>query len=327
MVVHRLITHRVFFVAGVLVLGMLAAACGGGSVSKNQPISSLSPTPTPTPNASPTATPPANPSPTPSSSKSVVIVLEENHSLADVIGNPAMPYVNGLAAQFAVAADYYADTHPSIGNYFELTTGAIVTNDDNFTGTINADNLVREIQSADKTWKAYAESLPHAGYVGGDVYPYAKHHNPFVYFSDVLSSTQEQANLVPFSQFASDLASSSLPAFSYVVPNLNDDAHDCPAGESTCTDTEKLAAADQWLQANIAPLLANANFKANGLLLIVFDEGLDSDLTNGGGHTFLLAAAANARKNYQSPVLYQHQNTLRTVCDTLGLANCPGDGA
>src|SRR5579872_6003435 len=80
MVVHRLITHRVFFVVGVLVLGMLAAACGGGSVAKNQPISSLSPTPTP--NASPTATPPANPSPTPSSSQ-VVIVLEENHSFAD----------------------------------------------------------------------------------------------------------------------------------------------------------------------------------------------------------------------------------------------------
>jgi phosphatidylinositol-3-phosphatase len=61
-------------------------------------------------------------------------VLEENHSYASVIGNSAMPYVNGLASQYGLATQYYANTHPSIGNYFMLTTGQVVTNDDNFGG-------------------------------------------------------------------------------------------------------------------------------------------------------------------------------------------------
>lgn len=253
--------------------------------------------------------------------------MEENHSYSEVVGNSAMPYLNGLVQQGAVAAAYYANSHPSIGNYFELTAGAIITTDDNFAGTVAGDNLAREFAAAGKTWKVYAESLPQAGYMGGDVYPYSKHHNPFVYFTDVLNSSAQQQNVVSFSQFAADWQGAGLPNFSFVIPNLNDDAHDCPAGASTCLDNDKLAAADQWLQQNIAPLLSNARFQSDGLLLIVFDEGDQIDFIGGGGHTFLLAAGPGVKKKFASQVFYQHQNTLRTVCNIFGLAACPGDGA
>ena len=53
----------------------------------------------------------------------VFIVMEENHSYSDVIGNPQMPYLNSLAKTYSVAQGYFANTHPSIGNYFMLTTG------------------------------------------------------------------------------------------------------------------------------------------------------------------------------------------------------------
>ena len=66
----------------------------------------------------------------------VVMVLEENHSYSEVVGNSAMPYLNSLAAQYGLATQYFANTHPSIGNYFMLTTGQLVTNDDAFTGTL-----------------------------------------------------------------------------------------------------------------------------------------------------------------------------------------------
>jgi hypothetical protein len=46
----------------------------------------------------------------------VGLVVEENHSFSSVIGNSAMPYLNGLASQYSLATQYYADTHPSIGN-------------------------------------------------------------------------------------------------------------------------------------------------------------------------------------------------------------------
>jgi len=99
-------------------------------------------------------------------SNRVVVVLEENHSYSSVIGNRNMPYLNSLASRYAVATQFYANTHPSIGNYFELTTGQIITNNDSFTSTVTADNMVRHMLTAAKTWHSYAESLPSVGYVG-----------------------------------------------------------------------------------------------------------------------------------------------------------------
>ena len=180
----------------------------------------------------------------------VIMVVEENHSYSEVIGNSAMPYLNSLASQYGLATQYFANTHPSIGNYFMLTTGQLVTNDDGFTGTVGMDNIVRNLIAAGKTWKSYAESIPSTGYIGGDSYPYAKRHNPFAYFADVVNSSTQVNNLVSLSQFTSDLANDQLPNFSYLVPNLLNDAHD-----------GSLQLADAWLQRNIAPLISSAHFR------------------------------------------------------------------
>src|SRR5215468_3532198 len=96
----------------------------------------------------------------------VFIVVEENHSYSSVIGNSAMPYLNSLAKKYGLATQYYASTHPSIGNYFMLTTGQLITNNDSFCSTILQDNVVRHLLTAGKTFKSYAESLPWAGYIG-----------------------------------------------------------------------------------------------------------------------------------------------------------------
>src|SRR5450432_1146877 len=140
----------------------------------------------------------------------VVLVVEENHSYSEVIGNSAMPYLNSLASQYGLATQYFANTHPSIGNYFMLTTGQVVTNDDGFTGTVDVDNIVRDLISAGKTWKSYAESIPSTGYTGGDSYPYTKRHNPFAYLTDVVNSTTQVNNIVSLSQLSSDLANDQL---------------------------------------------------------------------------------------------------------------------
>src|SRR6266446_3698881 len=138
-------------------------------------------------------------------SNHVVVVIEENHSYSSVINSSSMPYLKYLAGKYGLAINYYGNTHPSIGNYFMLTTGQIITNDDGYTGTVTANNVVRELLSAGKTWRSYAESLPYSGYIGGDSYPYSKHHNPMAYFSDVRNSSMERQNLVSFSHFASDV--------------------------------------------------------------------------------------------------------------------------
>src|SRR5258707_11877067 len=72
----------------------------------------------------------------------VFVLAEENHSYSSVIGNPAMPYTNSLAQQYALATQYYADRHNSLPNYFMLTVGNLITTNDLYTGTVTADNVV-----------------------------------------------------------------------------------------------------------------------------------------------------------------------------------------
>jgi len=260
-------------------------------------------------------------------SNHVVLVVEEYHSFSQVIGNPAMPYFNSLAKTYALATQFYANTHPSIGNYFELTAGQIITNNDASNATVTADNIVRHLLTAGKTWKGYAENLPAVGYVGGDVFPYVRHHYPVSYFSDVVNSRVERLNLVPFSHFSSDLANNHLPDFSLVIPNIQNDAHNCPAGLVTCTDAQKLKAADNWLRAHIAPLIANPVFKTDGILIILFDEGNFADAAHGGGRIAAVVIGPKVRRGFKSNFFYQHQNVLRTILVALGARSFPGAAA
>ena len=244
--------------------------------------------------------------------KHVFVIVEENHSYSSVIGSSSMPYLNSLARRYGLATAYYADSHPSIGNYFMLTTGETITTNDAYSGTVSADNLVRHLLSAGKTWKAYAESLPSTGYIGGDVYPYIKHHNPFAYLSDVRNSTNERYHLVPFTHFASDLTNGNLPNFAFIVPNALHDAH-----------SGSLSSADYWLKTHVAPLISSSVFQ-NSLLVIVFDESFDSDASHGGGHVAVVVVGPSVKSGIRNGSFFQHQNALKTVCAALGLGGCPG---
>jgi len=288
-----------FFLAAT----MICAGCGGVS-------SKVTTTPPP-----PSAT-----------ADHVFLVVLENHSFGQVIGNPAMPYLNGLATAHSLAADYFANAHPSIPNYFMLTTGNLETLDDNFTGTISDDNIVRALTGAGKTWKAYVESIPSVGYTGPNAGTYLKRHNPFSYFSDVVGSPAQAANMVPFSQLSTDLNAGSLPNFVYIVPNSQNDAHDCPGGGSSCTDDQELAAADAWLKANIDPVINSPKF-GNSVLIITFDESVATDFTNGGGQVATVLVGPHVKTGFRSSTTYQHQSLLHTMLQLLNVNDMPGASA
>jgi acid phosphatase len=234
-------------------------------------------------------------------------VVEENHGYSSVIGSSAMPYLNSLAAKYGLATQFYANTHPSIGNYFMMTTGQKITDNDAYMSTVSVDNIVAHLITAGKSWKSYAESLPSVGYTGGDTSLYVRHHNPMSYFQEVVNGSTQKTNLVPFTQFATDLNNNQLPDFSFVVPNLQNDGHD-----------GSLAQADTWLQTNIAPLLSNPTFQKNGLLSIVFDEAETTDTTHGGGHIAMVAVGPLVKPG-QSATLYQFPNLLKTITNYLGV--------
>jgi acid phosphatase len=250
----------------------------------------------------------------------VVVVVEENADYSSVVGNTAaMPYLNSLISEYGLATQYYSNTHPSIGNYEMLTTGEVMTNNDDQTPAsfpLAVDNIVRELWANGRTWKAYAEGLPYAGYSGGNSGDYYVRHVPLAYLTDVQDSAVGHKGLVPFNEFSADVAAGKLPNFSFVTPNACDDAHNC-----------SLDVADSWLKKHIAPLLTSAPFKHDGLLIIVFDESANDNRHGGGRVAAVLVSPAHSKRSYQSAVLFQHQSTLRLILESLGVDSLPGAAA
>src|SRR5207244_10938058 len=118
----------------------------------------------------------------------VFIVMDENSDYSSVTSS-SMPYLTGLAAQYGLATQYYANTHPSIGNYLDMTSGTVLTNDDSYSGSpFNVPNIFRSLIAAGKSWKGYAEDLPSTGFVDYtqiEVGQFASRHFPPIYYTDV----------------------------------------------------------------------------------------------------------------------------------------------
>src|SRR5258708_11524686 len=117
----------------------------------------------------------------------VFIVVEENQDFSCVIGNSTMSFLNGLASKYAVAASFYANSHPSISNYFVLTTGQAISKGrmgDFRTDSVDVDNVIRELKQNGKTCPAYVHALPGPGYTGGDISHtgYLERHHPLASF-------------------------------------------------------------------------------------------------------------------------------------------------
>lgn len=291
-------------VSAALILASVMAGCGGGGS---------------------TSDPPPGTGKVPTVSH-VFVLVEENHAYESVIGNSAMPYTNGLAQKYSLATQYFANRHNSLPNYFMLTVGSLVTTNDLFTGTISSDNVVQALTAAGKSWKMYAESLPNAGYTGPSVIPYAKDHNPFAYFSDVLNSSSQAANIVPFTQLNSDIQNNTLPDYALIVPDLSNDGHDCPNEAANCTDTDKLTTIDGWVQKNVGPLIQSSAFQ-DSVLIYTWDESNINDLAHQGGHVATILISPKVRAGFQSTTFYQHQSTLRLTMELLGVSDLPGAAA
>jgi phosphatidylinositol-3-phosphatase len=254
--------------------------------------------------------------------KHVVMVMEENQSYSTVVGNTiSWSNLNDLINKGALATHYYANSHPSIGNYFMLTTGQLLTTDDNSTKVWNVDNLARRMLASGVSFKVYAEGITQ-GYLGGNTGLYLIRHNPFAMLSDVAGSTQVANQTIwPFTQFAADLANGTLPEFSFIIPDIDHDAHDGTPQQ-----------ADAWLRTNvIGPLSSDSVFEpgGDGVLIVGFDEAANSDATHGGGHVAAVLWGPNVKVGYTqaSTTVYQHQSMLRTVMEQLGLSNPPGAAA
>ncbi len=147
-------------------------------------------------------------------------------------------------------------------------------------------------------------------------------HDPFAMLSDIADNrTVANAHIWPFTQFATDVANGTLPEFSFIIPNIYDDAH-----------TGSSHQADAWLQVKVVePLSYRSAFQpgGNGVLIVDFDEAADSDTQHGGGHVAVVFDGPSVKAGYRqkSTTVYQHQSMLRTVMQLLRLSNPPAAAA
>jgi phosphatidylinositol-3-phosphatase len=232
----------------------------------------------------------------------VLVVVFENHEASEIAGNSDAPTFTALARRYASLTSYDAVGHPSLPNYLALVSGSTHGISSDCTECIvQARNLADTLAAAGKTWKTYAEDLPYPGFTGGSAGRYAKKHDPFLYFRDVVDSHARRNRVVPFPQLARDLARQRLPDFSLVVPNLCNDMHDC-----------SVATGDAWLKSHVTPLLRSAELRG-GVVFVVFDEGTSD--TGGGGRIEALALGPTVQRGARFTKPTNHYGLLRTIED------------
>ena len=245
-------------------------------------------------------------------------IVMENKSYPSIIGSSSAPYINSLAQQYGLATNFYAIRHPSLPNYLALTSGSThgVTSDCT-NCFVDAPNLADQIESAGKTWRAYMEGMPKPCFVG-DQGRYRQKHNPFIYYDSIRKNPARCSNIVPFTQFAQDLAANALPDYVWITPDMCNDMHDCAIEDG-----------DAWLQTWVTKILASPAWQQNGVLFITFDESFASD-TSGccevakGGHIVTLVISPLGKPAYQSTIAYDHYSLLGTIEELWDLPKLEG---
>lgn len=246
----------------------------------------------------------------------VIWIWMENHSYETIIGSPEAPYINSLASECGLATNYHNVDHPSLPNYVGGTSGLAFGELKRFQADCNPSHKCStpapSIFSQVPSWKAYEESMPkncdrkNSG-------EYAVRHNPPPYYTTL---TECEAKDVPYPQLAGDLAGGTLPAFSFVTPNLIDDMHD-----------GTVAQGNEWLQANVPTILGSSEYQSGSTVLVItWDEGeggstneCATNTTDIGCHVATIVLSPSTVPGTQSSTLFNHYSLLGSTEQLLGV--------
>ena len=262
----------------------------------------------------------------------VLIVVEENKDFEQVVGNPAAPYLNRLAAEGALLTRIFGEEHNSEGNYFWLFSGdnhGVGFSDKVPAVKFTDGNLGAALIAKGLTFKGYSESLPAIGSEidetpPGCHYPclYGRKHVPWISFANVPNGpTPDTSSNLRFADFPADYA--RLPTVAFVIPDQENDMHNGKPQDS-------VPAGDRWLAQNLNRYYQWAKTH-NSLLIITFDEN-DNFAVNYRGLTdpaviqdgsqarrvaqnriATILAGAHVKPGYREAAPFTHVNLLRTL--------------
>lgn len=208
----------------------------------------------------------------------IFIIVEENKGYRQIMDHPSWtPVIHRLSREYGSASQFYAEVHPSEGNYIAMVGGDTfgIHDDDAFyckpglkdafcpdsgvRGYVDHDlaapSLMDQLTRKGLTWKAYLEDIPSAGSLvprwPTKDYPsrgmanemYAAKHNGFVNFSSVNREPYPQLrrHFVGFAQLERDIAADTMPNYAHIIPNQCNEMHgsDLPDAPPGCKEADE----------------------------------------------------------------------------------------
>jgi len=245
----------------------------------------------------------------------VIWIWMENHSYSEIIGSSSAPYINSLASGCGLATNYTAVTHPSLPNYIAATSGSPQGITDDNPPSSHPLQAVSLFEQAAPSAGSYQESMP-SNCDQTSSGTYAVKHNPEAYYTRISAACA--TDNVPMGTtsggaFLSALNAGTLPAFSFVTPNLCNDMHDC-----------SVATGDAWLQSWVPKITASPSYQAgNTVLFITWDE----DDSSSGNRVATIVVSPYTSAGTTSSTAFTHYSLLRTTEELLGLRQFLGAAA
>ncbi len=230
-----------------------------------------------------------------------VVLILENRSYNNIVGNAQAPYINGLIsnAHTATFTQSFGLAHPSQPNYIMLYSGSdqgVTNNNLPVNLPFTTLNLGSELITKGLTFTGYSEGLPSVGSNIEASGKYARKHNPWVNWQGSATNGIPASSNRPFSDFPSDF--SLLPTVSFVVPDLDHDMHD-----------GSILLGDTWAHDNLDTYIQWC-INNNSLFILTFDE--DDYSASNQVLTFFIGSDVKGG-SYNQPVT--HYNILRTLED------------
>jgi len=264
--------------------------------------------------------------------KFVFVIAMENHDASQIYGNTTdAPYINNtLMANYARATNFN-DELPSLASephYIWMEAGTNAFSDHTFTtdndpsssnSTSSTAHLVTQIKNATNgvTWMSYQEGINSstgACPIASSGFYHAKH-NPFVFFKDVSGSPPSKTNAYcdahhkDYSALAGDLGSGAVASYNFITPNQCHDMH----GQSGCPSSNTIKSGDDWLKANMPPLISFASAHS-GVIFITWDEGSSTNKMP------FLAVGPGVKVGFAGSVSYNHSSPIKSIEKILNLA-------
>ncbi len=266
----------------------------------------------------------------------VFLIVMENEGFNQVIGNQNAPILNALAKDYGLATNYTGVADPSEPNYVGMLGGDTfgISSDDPywFPGqTVNAANLMSQLDTAGKTWRGYFQNMPYAGY-RGFCYPdkcngipdadtlYVSKHNGIVNFAN-LQNPIDLGKMFPLKQLSADLQAGAVPNFSYIIP---DECHDMHGAPPWCVDSAStgsvqqsflIAQGDAFVGSVVNQITSSSIWQTgNNAIIITFDEG-----NTANSQIVTIVVTSHGPRGLTDKTSFNHFSLLASLQHTFGL--------